>query len=238
MSAVKSAKSPGSDIRYPDFAKRLERACDGNGSIPPPNFGRLGWFVDKLAEHQIDASQEGVRKWFAGLAMPRPRTVTVLSEILQVDEAWLLTGRTPDLGVREQKLRNAEVDGVVNVVAGVIQMDGGRPGFPEGAKQKKNVDLYAIIRGAQYAFHIALAVKTKDGHTRFAIPADISETVVIGVVRTSAFSFDMIEIDVEALAAQGKGRGGQIDLLTTFDGKNYFAGDLGLKRIESFAERL
>lgn len=212
-------------IEHKAFAQRMAQACDGNTNVPPPNFGRLQWFVDQMDERfGAKTTPETIRKWFAGETLPRPKSLHQLAEILQVDEAWLALGHAPELDQRQQKLRNAEADGVVNVVAGFIQMCGSNPAFPEPSDkraQREHIDLYAIIRGAQYAFHVALE---KDG--RFAIPAGAEETFVVGVVRTSDLTCDFVEVDVDAIAA-GRRKGGFIEVENA-----------GLKQIRTFAERL
>lgn len=212
-------------VEHKAFAQRMAQACDGNNAVPPPNYGRLQWFVDQMQEKfQVETTPETIRKWFAGEALPRPKSMHMLAEILTVDEAWLSLGRAPELDGRQQKLRNAEADGVVNVVAGFIQMCGSNPAFPEAGDkraQREHIDIYAIVRGAQYAFHVVLE---KDGH--FAIPVGAVETFVVGVVRTGDLSCDFVEIDADAIAA-GKRKGGFVEVANS-----------GLRKITTFAERL
>lgn len=212
-------------IEHKAFAQRMAQACDGNTQVPPPNFGRLQWFVDQMDERfGAKSTPETIRKWLAGETMPRPKSLHQLAEILQVDEAWLSLGHAPELDQRQQKLRNAEADGVVNVVAGFIQMCGSNPAFPEPSDkraQREHIDIYAIIRGAQYAFHVVLA---KEG--RFVVPVGAEETFVVGVIRTSDLTCDFVEVDAESIAA-GKRKGGFIEVENT-----------GLKQIKTFAERL
>lgn len=213
-------------VEHKAFANRFAQACDGNTSVPPPNFGRLQWFVDQMQERfGAESTPETIRKWLAGEAMPRPKSLHMLAEILGVDEAWLTLGRAPELDVRQQKLRNAEADGVVNVVAGFIQMCGSNPAFPEPSDkraQREHIDIYAIIRGAQYAFHVVLE---KEG--RFVVPVGAEETFVIGVIRTDDLECQFYEIPAAALA-EGRRKGGAIEV----------TGTDGLKRIRTFAERL
>jgi len=224
---VEPAAPPKRATAYPhkDFAKRFQTATDGNPHVPPPNFGRLKWFVTELEKHGVKSTPETVRKWFAGQGLPRHGTMKALAIILQVDEAWLSLGRAPEIDARQQKLRNAEADGVVNVVAGFVQMCGGNPAFPErGDKRaaREHIDIYAIIRGAQYAFHVALE---RDGH--FAVPHGAGDTFVIGVVRTGDLAVSMFEIDAEALS-NGKRKGGFTEVAASKD----------LRPITTFTERL
>lgn len=213
-------------IRHKDFARRMTQACDGHAHVPPPNFGRLQWFVDQLRDRfGADTTPETIRKWLAGETLPRPKSMAMLAEILEVDEAWLSLGAAPELDRKQQKLRNAEADGVVNVVAGFIQMSGGNPAYPSPDDKRaadSEIDLYAIIRGAQYAFHVVLA---KDD--LFAVPVAAENNFVVGVVRTGELSCEFYEIPVEVLS-EGRRRGGHIEIV----------GTEGLRKITTFRERL
>ena len=221
-----------------EFSERLELACEGNSHVPEPNFGRLRWFSEKLEERfSISRTQEGVRKWFDGLTLPRRPAMTALAELLEVDRAWLSDGTAPNLDLRERKLRNAEADGAVNVVAGFIQMAGANPAFPAADDQQANaghIDLYAIIRGAQYAFHIVIATEVDSGF-RFSVPVGANDSVVIGLIRREGFAVDLLELDIEGLAAHGKRKGAAVDLQVN---SNYMTENHAWKRIESFATRL
>lgn len=225
--------------RHPDFAKRLLQACDGNPHVPQPNFGRLRWFSDQLQERfGIDSTVEGVRKWFDGLTLPRPATMDALSQILEIDRAWLAMGVTANLDQREQKLRNAEADGAVNVVAGMIQMSGSNPAFPttgDARAAKSHIDLYAIIRGAQYAFHVTVASEV-DGGFRFAVPVEAAQdAVILAVIRREGFAVDLLELDAEGLAEHGKRKGPTVEIVMN---PNYRTENHTWRQIKSFSERL
>ncbi len=220
--------SAAKELKHKGFARRLQTAIDGNPQVPAPNFGRLGWLAEKMSEHNIPTSQETVRKWLAGEALPRPRSIHALAIILGVDEAWLAIGNTNPVPVQERKLRNAENDGVVNLVAGMIQICGMQPAFPTADDKRAEdelIHIYAIIRGAQYAFHVTLATDTPQGAV-FQVPIKAQNTFVIGVVRTGSLAFSLFEVSPEALAA-GKRKNDLILVPAT-----------GLKPITTFAGRL
>ncbi|MBU2890980.1 helix-turn-helix domain-containing protein [Celeribacter halophilus] len=214
-------------ITHPDFAERMQQACDGNPDVPPPNYGRLGWFVKQLDERcGLNVTVETVRKWFAGESRPRPKMIAGLSLVLGVDEAWLSLGQQPEISdkvVRKHTLANG---GAVNVVAGFIQLHGGHPAFPtEGDKRAEDdkVDLYAIIKGAQYAFHIAVA-----GPKGFIVPTAAEKTVVIGFELKENFDFNLVELDWERVTEVGRRIGGAYTVPLEGD----------WKKIENFKERL
>lgn len=220
-----------------DFARRLLTACDGNPHVPAPNFGRLRWFEEQLlSRFGITVTREGVRKWFDGVALPRTESMHALAQLLEVDLSWLSLG-TSNVPPREQKLRNAEADGAVNLVAGLIQMSGANPAFPAAGDARaatNHIDIYAIIRGAQYAIHVAVGSEV-DGGFKFSVPIGAQDCVVIGVVKREGFAVDLLELDSEGLIEHGKRKGGTIDLVVN---PNYRTENHTWRQIKSFAERL
>lgn len=186
-------------IRDAAYAQRLEKACDAYPLCPPMHRGRLTWIKEQLAlRFKMSVSTETVSRWYIGEAKPRREKNDRLAELLQVDAVWLYMGVSPDMSPRDRKARNAEADGAVNLVAGFIQMDGGNPAFPDDddvRAKRDHVDLYAIIRGVNYAFHISHG-KPKDGNAwQFPVPTLTSEqpAIVLGVVR-EGFAVRIIEI--------------------------------------------
>lgn len=86
-------------IRDKAFAKRLVLACEGNPNCPTDQSrGKQKWIYDNLlSEFGVRVSAEAVRKWFAGESRPRPKVVSYIARLLEVDEAWLSLGITPEL---------------------------------------------------------------------------------------------------------------------------------------------
>jgi Helix-turn-helix len=220
-------------IRDYPFAKRLITASDHHPDVPPLHSGRLTWFQQQFkTRHGIEMSLETVRKWFHGEAKPRPEKLKLLAQMLNLDEAWLSLGHEPELQPKEQKARNAVADGAVNLLAGVIQMNGGNPAFPdEGDKRAVNshVDLYAIIKGAQYAFHVSLAQKLNGGY-RFTVPLEWEDAFQMGVVQLDATTFKFVEIK-DQMISKGDNRGAAIDVHLT-------NAELDKNLIKSFAQRI
>lgn len=197
-----------------DFAQRMQLACDGNLDVPPPNYGRLGWFQRQFEDRGITISPETVRRWFAGEARPRHKMIHTLAQVLQVDEAWLAVGTSPELSNKEQRVRNAAAGGAINMVAGMIEMCGGRAAFPkegDARAESAKIDITAIIKGAQYSIHVATA-DVIEGGWRFALPAGTT-ALVIGVIRTGDLSVDLIELDSDGLEAHGRRRGGSVEVI-------------------------
>lgn len=225
MVAIRKIKeTPERVIRDPEFAKRLNSACDASGHCPPLHKGRLTWVQVELKRHfKEEVSVETVRKWFAGEAKPRPEKVAMLAELLQVDISWLSLGVDKGMAPRELKARGREIDGAVNIVAGLIEMDGGHAAFASDSDQKRGVDLHAIIKGAKYDFHVTVQ---EDGVYR--VPAQRDSVVVLGVDK-QGFGVGVVEIPEDLIARYGNNRGGVVELKATLK---------GLRRIDTFAQRL
>lgn len=198
-------------VVHPEFARRVTLACEGNTKVPPLNFGRLGWFVKQFEDRFGEpVTVETIRKWFAGESRPRPNAMAGLAQILEVDEAWLAVGKTPEVSPKQQKVRNATAEGAVNLIVGLIQMAGGHPAFPaenDSLAQHDKIDFYAVIKGAQYRIHVALAQSFSDGLS-FAIPVEAVEgAFVIGLLPTGELTFKLYELDRENVEAKATRKG-------------------------------
>lgn len=191
-----------------EFSRRMNSACD-DADIPPLNFGRQTHLREELLKRfNTNVSTESIRKWLGGMAIPRPAKMAMLAKILNVEIGWLQLGIDPGVPARERKVRNALADGLVNVMAGLIQMDGGHPAFPEESDKRairENVDLTAIIRGASYSFHVTTPM-ADDGEMIFPVPSSHESIVVLGVLR-EGFSFRVFEITAELIEASPRRKG-------------------------------
>lgn len=222
-------------VKHKEFAKRLSLAIDRHPHVPQINHGRLRWFTEQLGARGVSVREETVRKWAAGETMPRQKTLLALADALDADTAWLSLGRTP-VDQRAARLRNAEADGVVNVLAGFIQMGGATPAFPgEGQDGEGMVDITAIIRGALYAFHVALA-RTVEGEFRFAIPVPaLGSTVVLGVIPRSGFAIDVLELDERRVLAEAVRKGDHFEVMMD---RSYRTNGQAWRQITTFSERI
>lgn len=222
---------PTKKIRDKGFAKRLEIACENNPNCPTDEYrGKQKWIYDNLeSRYGVRVSPEAVRKWFAGETQPRRDVLNLIAQILEVDPAWLSLGITPeDKTPQEKRKRNAIADGVVNYLAGLIQLSGGSIAFPEGGEADDvQPDLFAIIKGKQYAFQVKKFQPAAETHElRIRVPTKAENHVVIGVAATdSPLVFDVIRLSTDVIAKHGKGRGSLVELNVTHKGSKYLVGD-------------
>lgn len=217
-----------------EFGKRLNEVCDVHEYVPPKHSGRLTWVQRELeSRYGQKVSVEAVRKWFSGESRPRTAKLKYLAMLLDVDAGYLSTGDTPNTTSRDRTARDATAAGVANIVAGLIQMDGGHVAFPDdhdADAKAKHVHLFAMIRGGKYDIHVSLGEAQEDGLLKFPVPAKIDNSVVvIGVVRRD-FNLEIFELSAELV--ENSPRQGMLINVTVKPG------DDGARRLESFAQRL
>jgi hypothetical protein len=218
-------------ILHPDFAERLVKTADMNPNVPPMRSGRLTYIQGELEKRGHAVSIESVRKWFSGESKPHDTRAELLAEILRVDAGWLLLGTEATGTPQERRVRNAMADGVVNVVAGLMQLDGAVIAFPTPEDRyaiAQHIDLTAIIRGASYSVHVVLAEEREKGQVIFSVPTDLRNTVPLGVHRREGFELSIYEITDIAIEMGTPGKQGKIEVSLR---------DEGVREIESFTER-
>ena len=226
-------------IRAPEFAKRLLATLEAHPDVPGKHFGQQLWLRDNMAKRQnVDVTKETIRKWVTGEAQPKTDKMKALARLLEVDEAWLAFGVTPDLDFRDREKRNVSLAGAANVLMGFIQLEGNIIAFPgEKDSRKSFVDFYAIIKGAQYAVHTTLA-QAIDGGLRFVVPTTYDECTVIGVCRTTPTTCAFLELTSEIISQSKARKGGSIEIEVKAKGDDFFIGKNRLRKIVTFAERI
>lgn len=216
------------------FAKRLNTACDGHPDVPPYGQGRQTWI-----KKEMGVSNEAVRKWFKGEARPKAGKMNALANLLGVDEAWLALGIMPEMTPAEKSKRNARVNGAVNLVAGFIQLNGGNIAFPaDDDPNAAFADIYAIIEGQQYVFHISMAEPNTQAEFKFYIPAGTDICRTIGVVVISPVLVHLINLKPNLVEKHKQRKGGYYEVEIQRDGDIYVTGDDQWPRILVFNGKL
>lgn len=189
------------------FAERLRRVCDTHSDEALRSYGRQA-----LVARTMDVSEETVRKWFAGIMLPRPDKIRKLAKFLGVEETWLLFGKDPDVDAKAQKTLSRNVDGAVLYVRGLIQMAGGVTADP-GPKDSRGsyVDFYAIIDGRQVAIHVSFGREVEDGYL-VPVPAEHEELRVLAVVPYRA-NYLVLDMPDELIARHKRRKGGDFSIM-------------------------
>lgn len=188
-------------IRDPEFAARLEQACEQHPDTPAKNAGRLQWMKHELERrYDVRVSLESVRKWFAGESRPKADKIRAIAQLLGVDDKWLRDGvaghSTPP-----------DHEGAVYLITGLIRMDGGQTIFTT-LEDPDDVDLYAIIQGVRYTMHITVG-EVEGYHVTFTVPARHEEICVIGVLKRE-LEIDLVEVPSSLVAKHGHVDGGVV----------------------------
>lgn len=216
------------------FAQRVNTACDQNPHIPAYGMGRQTWVKEKMG-----VSHEAVRKWFLGESRPRPEKLAQLAAVLECDEAWLALGKKGDLDPREKRARSLNIEGAVNAVTGLLQLNGANCAFPgEKDPMAGYVDVYAINRGVQLAIHVSLARQGPPGTFRFTIPKEYENVKLIGVVHARANRLHLINMDHEMVTKYAERKGGFLEVTMFYKDSAYWTGSDKWTRIESFSKDL
>jgi len=216
------------------FARRLQVAIDNNPNVPPKFHGQAAWFVGKFAERGVPVSIQTVSGYLQGKYLPAPDKLAVLAGILNVDESWLLHGDPISAHGRVPTApRNPSAPAIVNLLAGMIGIDGGAVAFADEDSSPDNAHMFAIIRGVQYSIRaIPGEIDGDDVVITFNRKAPMPEHVLLlAVVRKVAFEFGVFEITpaiFEQYARQGHGRGPSEMRIPTAE----------VSWIESFKQRL
>jgi transcriptional regulator with XRE-family HTH domain len=196
--------------------------------------GRQTWVKEKMG-----VSHEAVRKWFLGEARPRPDKLAALSRVLECDEAWLALGKKGDLDPREKRARSLNIDGAVNCVTGLLQLNGANCAFPgEKDPLAAFVDVYAINKGVQLAIHVSLGKQGPPNQYRFTIPKEYESCKVVGVVHARANRVHLLSMDHEMIEKYAERKGGYMEVGLTYHDNAYWSGQDKWTKIESFAKDL
>lgn len=228
--STNTKKSPAVKvIRDPNFSRRLIMALDSHPQAPAGH-GRQKWLRDELeSKFGAKVSAEGVRKYFAGEARPKPQLMKLIAQVVQADEAWLSLGITPDEAPADKQKRNAEADGAVNLVAGLIQMSGGHIAFNETKGDDRRPDITAIVKGKRYDIEIKTARLDGDGFRVSLNKATGEQSVIIVVPSEKPMQFDLLNVPSTLIADSGKNRGGYSELVFVRDRSGYKIGDRLIK---------
>jgi hypothetical protein len=234
---VKVNLPTGDIIRDKEFAKRLLIACEGNTHCPTVGRGKQKWLREEIEQRfgkEASASPEAMRKYFAGIMRPRPKLMSHIAEVLEVDEGWLSLGIKADFTPLEQRRHNAMASGAANIVAGLIQLNGGYVAFPDEGK-KADGDLFAIIAGKQVKVDVRLIQETKDHEFRLDIDAGFDDRIVLALLPAKAPNyFRLFRIETDAIKSHGKRRGDFWQLVLEKDGSKYKAGETLLADVTDF----
>lgn len=221
-------------IRHEEFGKRLQRIADANPKIPPKHDGRYRFIAREFMNRfNRTVNHQSVQMWFDGETKPSGDRLQELAIILDGDLHYITTGLNVNQKAGDVKTRAIAGNGAVNVLAGFMQLDGSAAAFPEEndkQAEEDSIDIYGIIKGARYNFHVALGYED-DGLYVFTIPRKHDTLFILGAMRTSGPGVVFCELSHELIAENGKIKHGNIQLTITPERFN----DL---RITAFDKRL
>lgn len=210
------------------FAQRLKQACDDHELIPPYGHGRQAHIANRLK-----ISQEAVCKWFTGEAVPKQAKIKALAELLEVDEAWLALGVSPEVDRRQKRVHADRTDGAIYVVYGLFALAGGHCAFPsEKDTRREYIDLYAILGGVQMAIHVSVGREISKGRYEFVLPREYQEVRCVGFVHRGGMRFHLLNFSYNGVSSHLDKKGGSYVLHVGHDAGTYTTGSTRWPLIE------
>lgn len=224
-----SIRTTASNPTAKAFAARLISACDSCAHIPPPYQGRQTYIAGK-----ISVSQEAVRKWLAGIAMPKRPKMEALATLLGVDYAWLSLGIKPEASMDSKRLAGKVVEAGAMLVAGKISLYGGTCSFPEPG-EAEGVHLFAILKGRMLSIHVCSFRKTIPGIFEISIPSNFEKLTMVGFT-SEGDCYKMFDIPAELINQYKVLRADDYTVTIELVDGSYFVGDHELQPFDPLKE--
>lgn len=212
-----------------EFAYRLQQAVEAHPLSPPTPHGRQRWLLRKLeTEAGLELSPNTIHKWMTGASRPREDNIRKLAKCLNVDEVWLALGRKPVADGPNPGVAAPGAAGAALVVAGLIEMQGGRVTFAEPGDSahlhvnmgKGNIDIIALVPQARSGDQIT-----------FLVPEPTNGSRIVGVVTpqdTGGFSACVNLLDLTDVERQNMGGFSLLSVQARKGGKFKVAGERNL----------
>lgn len=215
------------------FVIRLNQACDDAASLIPPHGEGRQIALAKL----MGMSQEGVRKWFAGEAMPRREAMKRLAQILGVEEPWLALGISPEITSAEKRVQARKAEGATLLAMGMMMIAGGQCAQPgPDDPRSEYVDFYAILHGVQFAMHVSYAREASRGRYDIIVPREFAEVRNLAFVNLGKGRFEFIDMPTRAIDEHKTRKSGDYLISINRIENRYVTGSYVWKRIKDFGE--
>lgn len=160
-----------------EFAFRLAQAVEGHPMAPPTPHGRQRWLKERLEkETGVIVSANSVHKWMNGMSRPRTDNIREIARVLSVDEVWLSLGRRPVADSATIQEQASMADGATLLVAGLIEMNGGKTSFP--GEDEKDVSLWANIAGQRVGL-IIVNGQVKGSSITYMVPEPVGKNRIV-----------------------------------------------------------
>lgn len=214
------------------FAQRLKQACDDSTIIPEYGKGR-----QVAISQRLGVTQEAVRKWFTGEAVPRQPKMRELAEYLEVEESWLALGIKPELDRNTKRRNRVQLDGAIYLVAGLLMLEGGNCAFPSDDDPRSTyVDLYAIFRGTQAALHVCIGREASSGMFQLIVPHQYADVRCLGVMPAGLGKYHFISLQTNLITEHRQRKAGDYLLHINRIDNRYYTGEDQWPRFKSVTE--
>ncbi|WP_157928955.1 helix-turn-helix domain-containing protein [Pararhizobium haloflavum] len=222
-------------VPYPEFASRVNHACDNNPKIPD-GWGRQAYVQAQFEKAGIPLSRQSVNRWFQGYSVPRLKKLNFLAKVLDVDEGWLVFGAMPE-GEHHRKTRHPiDISGAIQLVTGLLTMDGAICAFAE-PNDEAGLHFRTVYKGRHFRCHCVAADTTDEGY-RVVVSPNYANLTTFIVVRYEGWDFRIFKIVPGVIKSTGEHRGGFVTLDFTISKEAVIVGGEEFPRIQSVSDLL
>lgn len=221
-------------VNRENFVSRLHEACDRSPLVPAQGAGRQSYIAERL-----NLSAEGVNKWFKARAIPRPVVMKKLAQLLNVDEAWLALGVTPEIDRNRRIIHGKSTDGAAQLVYALMTFAGIRCGQPSDTDPRREyVDFYAMIGTSVYPIRVTLGREISEGEYEFYIIPEFKDVRTIGVISLGQDRFHFLDLPADEVDMHKQDKSPSFRLVVNRDPSNsrYVTDKFPWPRIRTFAE--
>jgi transcriptional regulator with XRE-family HTH domain len=215
------------------FVQRLNQACDLSKLVPEPHHGRQTYIADKL-----DVTKESVSKWFKGVSVPKHGLMSKLADLLECDQTWLAFGIQAEISRSERRIHANRADGAVQLVWGLITLEGGHCGAPsKNDSRREYVDFYCTLRGAIYPIYVSLAREVSKHRYEAILPKEYEEVRTIAVVPAGVGRYHFLDMQLSKIQEHKARKGGSVVVgFNRAESEKYTTGSDTWPRIRSFID--
>ena len=176
-----------------EFSIRLAKACDADPDCPNSGRGRYKYIVEGCTDAGRRVSLASVSKWLCARTIPTPPNMEALAGVLGTTVDYLAYGKGPMKPDRKVLFRAAKAEAHVNLIMAFLREEGLQVGIiGEDDPWRESAQLATTINSKPVYIYVASADLVREGEYRFRIPRKHAGAMVVGVIRRSAFSYDLL----------------------------------------------
>lgn len=163
-----------------EFGKRFRAALETFALDYPDGYGVVTGFRNKMANMGREFTIQSVHKWHTGQSRPREDKIKFIAKALGCDPVWLSLGEMPTGSAVEVPHAAQLARGAVLVVAGLIEIAGGRVTYPELGRTDPR--LAVSFEGQRFDVIVISPQADTGSVVSFILPAQVKGARIVAVI--------------------------------------------------------